>query len=158
LPGPALAAPPCDYSVVKMFASAAGNNEVEEISMIRPWGLQTLPNVRLTSLPRMADFALWAGGLRKGSLASWDLRLRLQVKPQERDRIQYRRRPGRRLCARDHGRAQLMDGQCRSGLLSESMRPLAAARLSGLLLNGGPAEGPSTDYRRSRRASPETVP
>jgi hypothetical protein len=23
-------------------------------------GLQTLPNVRLTSLPRMADFALWA--------------------------------------------------------------------------------------------------
>ena len=40
-------------------------------------GLRTLPGIGLDRLPRMADFALWARGLRNGALASRNLRPRL---------------------------------------------------------------------------------
>ena len=36
-------------------------------------GLEMLPHTTLERLPRMADFALWATGLRDGSVACWHL-------------------------------------------------------------------------------------
>jgi hypothetical protein len=49
-------------------------------------------------------------------LARRHFRSRLCRKPQDRDRGHDRCRPGRLLRARDHGRARLMEGQCRRAL------------------------------------------
>jgi hypothetical protein len=69
-------------------------------------GLRAVGSVHLGRLPRMADFALWATACETG--LGPDPRLRSQ--PQGRDRGHHRRRSDRRLRARVHERAALLDG------------------------------------------------
>ena len=53
-------------------------------------GLRALGGVELDRLPRMADFALWASGLRNRAVACRHLRSRLRGKPQSRHREHHR--------------------------------------------------------------------
>ena len=72
-------------------------------------GLRAVGSVHLGRLPRMADFALWAtaceqvSGLPTPSLAP-------RSQPQGHDREHHRRGSDRRLRARVHERAPLLDG------------------------------------------------
>jgi hypothetical protein len=75
-------------------------------------GLRTLGRIHLDRLPRMADFALWTAACETALWPAGTLRR----KPQDCHRGHHRCRPSRRPRAGHHGRARLMDGECRRAL------------------------------------------
>jgi hypothetical protein len=74
------------------------------------YGLRALPQVRLDRLPCMADFALWAAVRNQPVAAGTFARA---YAANRRAAIVDGRRPGGRLRARNHGRAQHVGGQRR---------------------------------------------
>jgi hypothetical protein len=85
-------------------------------------GLRTLPNVRLTSLPRMADFVLWATACEPGLWSAPPLPAPM-TRTAERGRGEHRAGLGGALRAGPHGRARQLGGDC--------LRPSACRQRSG---------------------------